>query len=144
MPITVTAPAGELTAEGEREILPRLTAALLEATGATGNPFFTSIVGGTVHVLPRKDVYAGGANRPVVMVELKLPDIGLDTPEQRAAFIGAATDIVEALTVPGHQRQDTWVNVLNAPPAGWGLDGRSWTGADLVAAAAASQTVARG
>jgi phenylpyruvate tautomerase PptA (4-oxalocrotonate tautomerase family) len=120
--------------------LPRLTAALLEATGATGNPFFTSIVGGTVHVLPRRDVYAGGANRPVVMVELKLPDIGLDTREQRSAFIVAATEVVDALTVEGHLRQDTWVNILNAPDGGWGIGGKAWTAADLIAAATASQS----
>ena len=42
MPITVTAPRGVLTAYGEREILPRLTAALAEASGLTGNSFFAS------------------------------------------------------------------------------------------------------
>ena len=100
MPITVTAPRGVLTPAGEREILPQLTAALIEASGATGNSFFTSIVGGTVHLLDPHDIYAGGTNRPVVMVELKLPDIGLGTLEARAAFIAAATEIVE----PAHRR----------------------------------------
>ena len=91
MPITVTAPEGVLTAAGEREILPRLSAALIEASGATGNSFFNAIVGGTVHILPIDRIYAGGANRPVVMVELKLPNIGLATNEAREAFITAAT-----------------------------------------------------
>ena len=141
MPITVTAPRGVLTATGSRQILPQLTAALLEASGLTGNSFFTSIVGGTVHLLAPEDVYAGGTNRPVVMVELKLPDIGLPTPEARAAFITAATDIVDALTAPGHDRNDTWVNILNAPDGGWGLGGHAYTGEALIAAAtAAAQT----
>lgn len=138
MPITVTAPEGELTKDGERQILPRLTAALLEASEAAGNPFFTSIVGGTVHVISRQDVYAGGTNRPVVMVEVKLPDIGLADLDQRSAFIEAATEIVDSLTVDGHQRWDTWVNILNAPAGAWGIGGRAWTGEDLVAAATAS------
>ena len=137
MPITVTAPRGTLTAAGEREILPRLTAALLEASGATGNSFFTSIIGGTVHILDPERVYAGGANRPVVMVELKLPDIGLGSVESRAAFIAAATDIVDELAAPGHDRDNTWVNVLNAPDGGWGLAGVAYTGADLIAAVTA-------
>ena len=85
MPITVTAPEGVLTPAGEREILPRLSAALVEASGATGNSFFTAIVGGTVHILPLHRIYAGGANRPVVMVELKLPNIGLGSIEARKA-----------------------------------------------------------
>src|SRR5882762_5929382 len=106
MPITVTAPRGVLTAEGEREILPRLTATLLETSGLTGNSFFASIVGGTVHMLAPEDIYAGGVNRPVVMVELKLANIGLNTVEARAAFITAATDVVDTLTVDGHSRDD--------------------------------------
>ena len=138
MPITVTAPRGVLTSAGEREILPRLTAALLEASGATGNSFFTSIVGGTVHVLAPQDVYAGGTNRPLVMVELKLPDIGLDTHEARAAFIAAATEIVDRLTVEGHDRDNTWVNILNAPSGGWGIGGVAYTGEDLLKAASAA------
>lgn len=138
MPITVTAPVGVLTPGGQREILPQLTAALLEASGATGNAFFTSIVGGTVHVLAPGDVYAGGVNRPVVMVELKLPDIGLGTPEARAAFIVAATEIVDRLTVAGHNRQNTWVNILNAPSGGWGIAGVAYTGEDLIKAVTAA------
>jgi len=138
MPITVTAPRGVLTAAGEREILPRLTAALIEVSGLTGNSFFRSIVGGTVHVLEPEDIYAGGESRPVVMVELKLASIGLDTVAARAAFNTAATDVVEALTVAGHARDDTWVNILNAPDGGWGIGGVAYTGADLIGAVTAS------
>jgi phenylpyruvate tautomerase PptA (4-oxalocrotonate tautomerase family) len=136
MPITVTAPRGALTPSGEREILPRLTAALIEVSGVTGNAFFTPLVGGTVHVLDPRDVYAGGANRPVVMVELKLPNIGLPTVAARAEFIAAATDIVAALAVPGHDRDDIWVNILNAEDGAWGIGGRPYTGDALIAATA--------
>jgi len=138
MPITVTAPKGVLTDQGEREILPRLSAALIEASGATGNSFFTAIVGGTVHVLPLERIYAGGANRPVVMVELKLPNIGLATNEARRAFITAASGIVADLCVPGHKPEDTWINILNAPDGGWGIGGRQYSDEALVAAAMAA------
>lgn len=138
MPITVTAPRGVLTAAGERAILPRLTTALIEASGLAGNSFFRSAVGGTVHLLAPDDVYAGGTTRPVVMVELKLPNIGLGSVAARAAFIAAATDVVADLTVAGHDRADTWVNILNAPDGGWGIGGVAYTGDDLIAAVAAS------
>jgi hypothetical protein len=137
MPITVTAPRGVLTPSGEREILPRLSAALIEASGATGNAFFTSIVAGTVHILPSQDIFAGGANRPVVMVELKLPNIGLGSLEARNAFITAAAGIVAELCAPGHQPENTWINIVNAPDGGWGIGGQQYTGDQLVAAAAA-------
>ena len=97
MPITVTAPEGVLTATGEREVLPRLTDALIEASGAVGNSFFTALVGGTVHILPQDRIYAGGGQRPVVMVELKLPNIGLGSLEARGAFIAAAAKIITEL-----------------------------------------------
>ena len=51
MPITVTAPRGILTAEGERQILPRLSAELIDVSGLAGNSFFEAIVGGTVQLL---------------------------------------------------------------------------------------------
>ncbi len=134
MPITVTAPRGELTEIGRREILPRLTTALVEASGAAGNVFLTALVGGTVHILEPGDIYAGGINQRVVMVELKLPNIGLPEPASHAAFIATATDIVDALTVEEHDRADTWVNILNAPDGGWGTGGVAYSGDALVAA----------
>ncbi|MCK9921844.1 hypothetical protein MXD61_08070 [Frankia sp. AgPm24] len=138
MPITVTAPHGELTDIGQREILPRLTTALVEASGAAGNEFLTALVGGTVQILDPGNIYAGGINRRVVMVELKLPNIGLPEPASRAAFITAATDIVDALTVDDHDRADTWVNILNAPDSGWGIGGIAYSGDALVAALVAA------
>lgn len=138
MPITVTAPRGVLTDSGEREILPLLTTALVEASGLAGNAYFTSLVGGTVHILEPENVYAGGVNRPLVMVELKLPNVGLPTLDARAAFIASATEIVSKLAVAGHDRSDTWVNILNAPDGGWGIGGRAYTGDDLIAGVTAS------
>src|SRR4051795_13099278 len=109
MPITVTAPHGVLTATGRQRILPRLSQAVLEVSGATGNPFFTPMVGGHVMLVEPADVYAGGANRPVVVVKLEIPDIALGTVELRAAFITAATGIVAECVVPWHDPADIWV-----------------------------------
>jgi phenylpyruvate tautomerase PptA (4-oxalocrotonate tautomerase family) len=133
MPITVTAPRGVLTDSGERDVLPLLSTALIEASGLSGNAYFASLVGGTVHILEPENVYAGGVNRPLVMVELKLPNIGLPTIEARAAFIDSATEIVSKLAVAGHDPNDTWVNILNAPDGGWGIGGRAYTGDELIA-----------
>ncbi|TPK47799.1 hypothetical protein FJ492_05555 [Mesorhizobium sp. B2-5-4] len=138
MPITVTAPEGVFIPAGEREILPRLSAALIEASDATGNSFFTAIVGGTVHILPPRHIYAGGANRPVVMVELKLPNIALGSIEARKIFIAAAARIVGELCVPSHKPENTWINIVNAPDGGWGIGDRQYTGDALIAAATAA------
>jgi phenylpyruvate tautomerase PptA (4-oxalocrotonate tautomerase family) len=138
MPITVTAPLGVLTAAGEREILPRLTEDLARVSGMSGHAGFISMIGGTVHVLAPENVYAGGGNRPVVMVELKLPNIGLGSVEQRAAFIAAATDTVAAYVAPDHRPEDIWVNILNAPDGAWGIAGHAYTGEALIEALSAA------
>jgi hypothetical protein len=78
-------------------------------------------------------VYAGGTNRPVVVVRFDLPNIGLGSVDMRAAFIKAATQIVQECSVPWHRPEDTWVNIFNAPDGGWGIAGRAYTGDDLVA-----------
>lgn len=134
MPITVTAPRGILTAEGERQILPRLSAELIDVSGLAGNSFFEAIVGGTVQLLDPADVYASGHPQPIVMVELKLPAVGLPTLESRAAFIERATAVVDELTIDGHNRNSTWINILNAADGAWGIGGRSWTNDALATA----------
>jgi len=144
MPITVTAPAGCLTPAGEREILPRLTATLLDAAGARGNPFLTSIVGGTVNILDPEAVFAGGTNRPLLLIELKLPAVALADSESQAAFIENATHVAESLTSEGHRRDDIWINILHAQDGAWGLGGKAYSNNALMAAAGAEAADATG
>lgn len=136
MPITVTAPRGTFTAAGRREILPRLTAELAESFGFTGRPELVRTIGGTVHDIDPDDIYAGGEPAPLVLVELKLPDVALPTLEDRADFIARATAAVRDLTGPSHRDADTWVNIVHAPDGAWGIGGQALTNAALTAAAA--------
>jgi len=133
MPITVTAPQGVLTASGRQQVLPLLSNAVLEISGAVGNSFFTPMVGGHVDIVDPSDVYAGGANRPLVVVKLEIPNIALGSVDLRAAFIKAATAIVQECSVPWHEPANTWVTIFNAPDGGWGISGRAYTGEDLIA-----------
>ncbi|WP_432157440.1 MULTISPECIES: hypothetical protein [unclassified Streptomyces] len=140
MPIAVIAAAGALTPAGEREIIPRLSDALIDVSGLTGNTFFTPMVAGVLHLLDPQHVYAGGTNRSLVLVELKLPDIGLPSVAARAAFIERATDIAYELMSPGHDRGDIRINVVNAPDGGWGMGGHAYTGERLVDAITQAST----
>lgn len=133
MPLTVTAPQGVLTASGRQQIIPLLSQAAIEISGATGNSFFTPIVGGHVQIVEPGDVYAGGGNRPVVVVRFDLPNVGLGSVALRAAFVEVATEIVQRCAVPWHDPANTWVNIFNAPDGGWGVGGRAYTGDDLIA-----------
>lgn len=131
MPIAVIASTGALTPAGEREIIPQLGDALIEVSGLTGNTFFTPMVAGVLHLLDPEHVYAGGVHRSLVLIELKLPDIGLASVEARADFIEKATDIAYKHMTPGHDRDDIRVNIVNAPDGGWGMGGHAYTGERL-------------
>jgi hypothetical protein len=81
-----------------------------------------------------KRAVASATSWPLPCGELKLPNIGLADQAARAAFVTAATDIVADLAEPEHRRDDTWVNILNAPDGGWGLGGKGYTDDALIVA----------
>ena len=142
MPITITAPRGVLTPTGEREILPKLTQAVLEINGAGDNDAFRSLIGGHVELHDPARVYAGGRNRPVVVISFDAPHSAFSTQESRTAFIEAATRIVGECTVPSHDREDTWINIFNAPNGAWGIGGVAYDDDALTARIVAGARVA--
>lgn len=131
MPITVTVPEGLLTAEGEQRVLEQLTASLLKWNGLTGNAFMTPNVGGSIHVLPKERIFAGGRPEELVLIELKLPPSGLDSQEQKQGFVADATAIVDEVTNGTHAKALTWVNITYAAEGSWGIGGHAYTNADL-------------
>jgi phenylpyruvate tautomerase PptA (4-oxalocrotonate tautomerase family) len=134
MPITVSAPRGVLTPSGEKDILPKITDAILEINGAVGNPFFAAMVGGHVEILDPGAIYVGGANRPLVVVKFDVPNLAFSTAELRQAFIEAATRIVDECTIADHTSEDTWVTIWNAADGAWGMGGVAYTNEALVSA----------
>lgn len=139
MPFTVIAPRGVLTETGERHLIPQLIDALIESSGLNGNTFFTPVVGGHLHLLDPEHVHTGGVNRPVLLIELKLPGIGLPTPQDRAAFITTATSIAADHVVPGHSPDDIWINISYAAESGWGIGGVAYSNDALIAAIIAAE-----
>lgn len=138
MPFTVIAPRGVLTHTGEGRLIPDLVEALIETSGLTGNTFFTPVVGGHLHILEPEHVYTGGVNRPVLLIELKLPGIGLPTPGDRADFIATATAIAAQHITPAHSVDDIWVNISYAAEGGWGVGGVAYTDEALRSAISAA------
>jgi len=140
VPFTVIAPRGILTEAGETQLLPQLVEALIEVGGLTGNTFFTPVVGAHLHILEPEHVYTGGRNRPVLLIELKLPGIGLPTISDRARFIATVTAIAAQHTVSDHPLDDIWVNISYAADGGWGIAGVAYTNDALVAAITSAAT----
>lgn len=134
MPITLTLSDGLLSREAQAQAFAGLTQALLEVSGLTGNDFMTPNVVGTVHVLPREQVFSGGKPAAAAFVELKLPEIALATPEAKQAFIEQATRVVEEACEGRLPRERIWTNIVYAVEGSWGIGGRAYANADLIGA----------
>jgi phenylpyruvate tautomerase PptA (4-oxalocrotonate tautomerase family) len=147
MPITLTVPEGLLSPQEQAEAFAGLTReqaeafagltdAILEISSLTGNAFMTANIVGSINVLPREQVLAGGKPVAAAFVELKLPEIALATPEAKKAFIEKATDVVEKAGGGRLKREHIWSNIVYAPEGAWGIAGRSYGNTDLVEAIA--------
>jgi phenylpyruvate tautomerase PptA (4-oxalocrotonate tautomerase family) len=134
MPITLTVPEGLLSAEAEAEVFAELTRSLLGVAQLSGNPFMTPNVVGSLNVLPKSHVFAGGRPAPAAFVELKLPEIALATPEEKLAFIEAATSAVERAAEGRLRRDHIWINVVYVEEGSWGAAGVAYDNAALVSA----------
>ena len=134
VPITLTVPEGLLSAEAQAQAFAGLSEALLRVAQLGGNAFMTPNVVGTINVLPKGHVFAGGKPAAAAFVELKLPGIALATPEAKQAFIEAATTVVECAAEGRLRRDHIWTNIVYAADGSWGIAGRAYSDADLVAA----------
>lgn len=131
MPISVHITQGLLTPQGEREVLPLVTDALLSAHGLTGNSFMTPNVIGHLIVSPESQSYAGGKPRSLAVVEVKVPAATFPNRDVKQAFVSAATDIIDRLSAGSHPRERTFVNVTYAVEGAWGIGGKAYTDAEL-------------
>ena len=133
MPITLTVPEGLLSSEAEAQVFDALTQALLEVNELSSNTFMEPNVVGTINVLPRQHVFAGGLSAAAAFIELKLPSIALPTNEVKQAFIERATDVVERAAEGRLRRDHIWTNIVYAVDGSWGMGGRGFTNSELVA-----------
>ncbi|GLH75484.1 hypothetical protein SSBR45G_03920 [Bradyrhizobium sp. SSBR45G] len=136
MPITLTLPDGLLSPREQAEAFAGLTDALLEVSGLAGNAFMAANIVGSINVLPKERVLAGGKPVAAAFIELKLPEIALATREAKTAFLEKATDVVEKAGGGRLKREHIWSNIVYAPDGAWGIAGESYGNADLVAAIA--------
>lgn len=132
MPITLTVPEGLLSQQAQAQAFAGLTAALLDVADLTGNAFMTANIIGTINVLPREHVLAGGTPVAAAFIELRLPEIALASAEAKQAFFEKAADVVEQAAEGRLKREHIWSNIVYAPEGAWGIAGRSYDNAELI------------
>lgn len=131
MPFLIQVTKNLLTPQGEREIFPRMAAALLKVHGLTGNAFMTPIVIGHVEVYAEERSFVDGKPQSLAVIELKVPPITFPTQDVKDAFVREATDIIHELRAGSHPKERTFVNVVYAVEGTWGIGGKAYTNAAL-------------
>ncbi len=136
MPISIQVTEGLLSQKGEREVLSRISEALLNVHGLAGNRFMTPNVVGHLLINPESKSIVGGKAQSLAVVEVKVPAVTFPNQEVKQAFVGAVTDIIDRLKSGAHPRERTFVNVTYAVDGTWGIAGQAYSNADLGAAVA--------
>lgn len=126
MPITLTVPEGIFNSDDEAKVFSELTDALLRIEGLQDNAFMVPNVVGTLNILPRNRIFAGGAPAAAAFVELKLPAVALASPEKKQHFVERATEILARAAGGKLVRERIWVNVVYAEDGAWGIGGRAY------------------
>ncbi|HYQ17567.1 MAG TPA: hypothetical protein VEQ58_17460 [Polyangiaceae bacterium] len=131
MPISVRITRGLLSPEGEREILPRLAHALLEAHGLATNPFMQQNVIGHVIVADESHAYVAGKPQSLAVIDVKVPSVTFREREVQQRFVAAATDLIDELKAGPHPKERTFVTVSHAVDGAWGIAGKAYSNDDL-------------
>jgi hypothetical protein len=104
---------------------------LLARHGLTGHPFMTPIVVGSLHLLPRGQVYAGGQSNDAIFVEVKVPSITFQTQEQRQGFLDDIHAALDDLTGGKYPKERTFVGIFYAVDGSWGVGEKAYTNDQL-------------
>ena len=131
MPFSIQVTKNLLTPQGEREVFPRMAAALLKVHGLTGNAFMTPVVIGHVEVYAEERSFVDGKPQSLAIIELKVPSITFPTQDVKDAFVREATDIIHEFRAGSHPKERTFVNVVYAVEGTWGIGGKAYTSAAL-------------
>jgi hypothetical protein len=131
MPISIQVTRGLLTPDGERQIFPRIAAALLESHGLENNTFMKENVIGHLVTSDESSSYVNGKPQSLAIIEVKVPAVAFTERGIQQKFIEAVTNIVDELKAESHPKSRTFVTITHAVDGGWGIAGIAYTNAAL-------------
>ena len=134
MPLTVIATRGIFTPENEKKIVPELSALMLRLHGLTGNKFMTPVVIGHLELVSPDLIFSGAAPVTAVFIEWKVPSFGFSSHQMLKDYVKEATAIVVELAGGVLSHKNVFVNVVHAVDGSWGIHGRAYSNAELIAA----------
>ena len=131
MPLTLTYTEGVLPKGAEKQVIAKLSEAMLKWHGLSGNKVMTPNVTGQVHILPVGATFSGGKELSAAWVEWKVPSFAFATREIQLGYIDEATSIVQEASGGKLAKEHIWVNVVHAVDGAWGIAGKAMTNAEL-------------
>jgi hypothetical protein len=134
MPLTLTYTEGVLPKGAERQVIEKLSNAMLKWHGLLGNKVMTPNVTGQLHILPLSATFSGAKELAAAWVEWKVPSFAFATREIQLGYIDEATTIVHEASGGKLPKEHIWVNVVHAVDGAWGIAGKAMTNAELGAA----------
>lgn len=140
MPISVQVTRGLLTPAGERQVVPRIAAALLASHGLESNAFMRANVIGHLVLTDEAASFVGGESQSLAIVEVKVPSVTFSNRAVQQGFVEAVTNVVDELKAGQHPKSRTFVNVTYAVDGAWGIAGKAYTNEELGAAITAAAT----
>lgn len=131
MPLTLTLTEGVLPGGSEKEAIARLTDAMLERHGLTGNSVMTPNVTAMVQILPKERCFSGGREFQAAWIEWKVPSFAFSTRETQKGFAKDATEIIHELSGRRLPRENIYFNVVHTVDGAWNLDGQAMSNEEL-------------
>jgi phenylpyruvate tautomerase PptA (4-oxalocrotonate tautomerase family) len=120
---------------GDRKTLARnLASAVMRWEAVPAIPLFSRNTAAFIHDLPADAIsnVDGDSDRVRVLV---LTTPGALDRDKQLGVVRELTDIVAAAAGDPTLTDRTWVQIVESPEGGWGINGLAYTGADIVAAA---------
>ncbi len=136
MPLTLTLTEGVIPKGTEQKAVAKLTDALLERHGLTGNALMKRNITATVHVLPKGTTFSGGEEFAGAWIEWKVPAITFGTREIQKGYGEDVVNIIQELSGGAQPADNIYFNVVHSVDGAWNFEGVAMSNEEIGAALA--------
>lgn len=131
MPLTLTITEGVLTKAQAKTAVEKLSDAMLERHGLTGNTVMTPNITANIVFVEDGLSFSGGKPFRGVWVEWKVPSFAFATNEVQKGFGADASEIIQDLTNGQQPVDNVYFNVVHTVDGTWAMDGKAMTNTEL-------------
>jgi hypothetical protein len=131
MPLTLTITEGVLSKEQAKTAVQKLSDAMLERHGLTGNNVMTPNITANVVFIEEGLSFSGGKPFQGVWIEWKVPSFAFATEAIQKLYGDDASAIIQDLTNSKQPIDNVYFNVVHSVNGAWALDGKAMTNEEL-------------